>query len=392
VVTPSGTVCRTGSGDSCDLDETCTGTAGQACPADDAPGNAGVVCRTGSGDLCDPDETCTGTPGATCPPDVVSSAGTVCRPAAGDCDVEEQCDGTVGDACPPDVFVSAGTVCRAVTTGDVCDEEEVCDGSSAACPPDAVKPAGTECRASSGECDPAEDCDGSSKQCPPDTFSPDGTSCTDDGMFCTGVETCQSGACTGSGDPCGGAYCDEIEGICLSGGCPSGPLACRSATKSIFLVKNKTPDSKDKLIWKWIKGESTDQTEFGDPTTSADYSLCVYAGTTASLVAELDVMPDGTLWKPIGTKGYKFKDNTLTEYGVQKVILKGSDQNKSKALVKGKGDNLPDLPPASDPMLALDLPVKVQLINQSNGICFEGVYDTPDIKKNEPALFKAKAQ
>ena len=250
-------------------------------------------------------EQCDGT-NKQCPPDGFDT-GTICRAAtSGDlCDADEACDGS-GVNCPADGVKAAGTVCR--PGADLCDAEEQCDGSSKQCPADVVASAGTVCRPAAGECDVAEECDGSSAACPADGFVTDGTSCTDDGMFCTGTESCQSGVCTGSGDPCGGAYCDEIEGICLSGGCPSGPLACRSAAKSIFLVKNKTPDSKDKLIWKWIKGQETNQTEFGDPTTSADYSLCVYAGTTATLVAQLQVAPDGTLWQPIGTKGYKYKD------------------------------------------------------------------------------------
>ena len=212
-------------------------------------------------------------------------------------------------------------------------------------------------------------------------------------MFCDGTETCQSGVCASSGDPCTMATtCDEISDTCLATGCPSSPLTCRSAAKSIFLVKNKTPDSKDKLIWKWIKGEATSQTEFSDPISTATYSLCVYSGASPTLVAEVNVSAGGGLWSPIGSKGYKYKDKNGTQDGIQKIILKGSDQNKSKALVKGKGTDLPDLPPASNPALALDLPVTVQLINHDNGICFGGVYDSGDVKKNEPALFKAKAQ
>jgi hypothetical protein len=38
------------------------------------------------------------------------------------------------------------------------------------------------------------------------------------------------------------------------------------------------------------------------------------------------------------------------------------------------------------------LPVKVQLVNSGSGECWEGEYDTPDIKKNETGQFKAKAQ
>ena len=176
----------------------------------------------------------------------------------------------------------------------------------------------------------------------------DGTSCTDDGMFCTGTESCQSGVCAGSGDPCGGAHCDEIEGICLSG-CPAGPIACRSAEKSIFLVKNKTPDSKDKLIWKWIKGENDSRRSSATRLATADYTLCVYSGVSATLVAELDVLREER--SGVGEdhgKGYKYKDETGTEYGVQKIVFKASDKDKSKALVKGKGNGLPELPPATD--------------------------------------------
>ena len=100
--------------------------------------------------------------------------------------------------------------------------------------------------------------------------------------------------------------------------------------------------------------------------------------------------PDGRLWQPISTKGYKYKDK---RHGVRRPEdhpQGRAAKDKAKALVKGKGDNLPDLPPANDPLLALDLPVKVQLINNSNGICFQGVYNSGDIKKNRPDLFKAK--
>ena len=57
---PATTVCNAGSGDLCDVDELCTGTADQACPVDTVAG-AGTVCNAGSGDLCDPDEVCSGT-------------------------------------------------------------------------------------------------------------------------------------------------------------------------------------------------------------------------------------------------------------------------------------------------------------------------------------------
>ena len=43
-------------------------------------------------------------------------------------------------------------------------------------------------------------------------------------------------------------------------------------------------------------------------------------------------------------------------------------------------------------MVDLDLPVKVQVVNEDNGICFESEFLAGDIKKNVPGKFKGKAQ
>jgi hypothetical protein len=79
------------------------------------------------------------------------------------------------------------------------------------------------------------------------------------------------------------------------------------------------------VIWKWIRGEPTSQTEFGDPTGAAEYTLCVYAGTTGALVADAAIPPDPVKWAPIGTKGYRYKDKAGTADGIQRMVLKGSE-------------------------------------------------------------------
>lgn len=170
----------------------------------------------------------------------------------------------------------------------------------------------------------------------------------------------------------------------LCGNTPTG--GCKTAMKSIFIVKDKTPDSKDKLIWKWIKGQPTNTADFADPLSTANYALCIYAGSTNALIADL-LVPPGAGWSNISTKGFKYRDKTAPlPSGIQKVILKAHILDKSKALVKGKGDNLPTITPP------LSLPVTVQLVNSDTGVCFEGMYDTLDLKKNQTGLFKAKAQ
>ena len=65
-------------------------------------------------------------------------------------------------------------------------------------------------------------------------------------------------------------------------------------------------------------------------------------------------------------------------------MLKGSDETKTKLLFKGKGLALPD------PTPPLTLPVAVQIVNSDSGLCWEGVYDTPEVKKNVLGQFKAK--
>ncbi len=169
--------------------------------------------------------------------------------------------------------------------------------------------------------------------------------------------------------------------------CATTPaVGCRTADKSILVAIDKTTDSsKDKLIWKWIKGENTSTADFADPINTAVYSLCLYAGTTNALIGDATVPDSLTLWKPISTKGFKYLDKNLNHAGTQRVILKASVVNKAKVIFKGKGDLLPDIVPP------LDLPVTVQLINSDTGICWEGSFDSLDIKKNDPGKFKGKA-
>ncbi|MDD9934139.1 MAG: DUF4082 domain-containing protein [Myxococcales bacterium] len=184
--------------------------------------SAGLLCRAGSGDSCDPDETCDGA-SADCPADVVRASGEVCRVGSGDlCDPDETCSGVAGAACPGDTVAAADTVCRA-GSGDLCDPDETCSGvAGAACPGDTVAAADTVCRAGSGVCDLEESCDGvAGNPCPTDLSVADGTSC-EAGDFCTSGDSCQAGACVeGTGSPCDSdETCVEADDACA--GCGDG--------------------------------------------------------------------------------------------------------------------------------------------------------------------------
>jgi hypothetical protein len=413
-VEPNSTLCR-GSTGVCDVADNCDGV-GKTCPADVVePGS--TVCRAGSvGQECDAVETCDGV-GVNCPADGVLPNGSLCRSTAGVCDVAELCDG-VGSDCPADAVEPSSTVCRAGSVGQECDAVETCDGAGVNCPADGVLASGTTCRTAAGVCDFSETCDGAGSDCPADGanssaqcrasagvcdvaetcgvgddcpadgFQPDGTNC-DDSTFCNGVQICTAGACGGSSSPCMmGETCDEGGDVCFTGNCPPSPSACMVAAKNKVLIKNNTSDdTKDKVLFKWLKGPLTTQSTFADPITAANYSLCFYAGATPALLQSIEVPFSGTKWTAISTKGYKYKDPAGTEDGITKIIVKSGAAGKSKAIVKGKGMALPDFD-TDLPIAMADLPLIVQLRNNGNGMCFEGTFATP--KKNLLTQFNAK--
>lgn len=211
----------------------------------------------------------------------------------------------------------------------------------------------------------------------------DGTSCTD-GLFCNGAEECQNGMCQNGAEACTPLGCDEAADECS---CPASILPdCRTADKSLLLLK-QTEDSRDKLLWKWINGEATSINEFGDPTTDADYLMCIYTGPTQTLLTGGAIhIADGAGWEGTST-GWKYGDSGAAQDGVHKTLLKGSLENRSKILVKGKGTALPDpalpIPPA-------DLPLIVQLVNDDTPVCWESTFGPSDVLVDSLEQFKAK--
>ncbi len=174
--------------------------------------------------------------------------------------------------------------------------------------------------------------------------------------------------------------------------CGSTPLSgCRLPTqsdKALLLLKEGSDDSKDKLIWKWLKGADTTLGQLGDPTTTTDYALCVYSGTGETLIMEAKVPAAGTCgggpcWSTAGSTGFKYKSKPAVSDGIEKVLVKSGAAGKAKALVKGKGPGL------NMPALPLLQPVRVQLINELNE-CAEAVYSGTPIH-NDTNQFKGKA-
>jgi len=165
-----------------------------------------------------------------------------CGGACGDGTVDEieDCDlGTdngPGSCCSEECrMLAAGQVCRP-GSGDVCDPDEVCDGTSPSCPLDVITDPSMVCRVSSGDaCDPPETCSGEpGLPCPTDAHEADGTSCTGNGEDeCTMADTCLAGVCADNDLPAT-ASCGEgvAEPTCNPDRC-DGAGACTDAAAAM---------------------------------------------------------------------------------------------------------------------------------------------------------------
>jgi hypothetical protein len=70
-------------------------------------------------------------------------------------------------------------------------------------------------------------------------------------------------------------------------GCAAVSLSgCRIAEKSTLQYRDNVDDDRDRLTYKWNKGEATSQAEFGDPENSTQFDLCLYRGGSEVLVVD----------------------------------------------------------------------------------------------------------
>jgi cysteine-rich repeat protein len=199
-----------------------------------------------------------------------------------------------------------------------------------------------------------------------------GSAC-DDGDVCTAVDVCDgAGACLGAVGP---------------------DAACRVAERGTLLLRDREPNTRDVLTWKWTKGAATFVGELGHPVGGATrYEVCVFdeSAGVPSLVLRAAVEAGGTCkgspcWKALGggLKGFRYGDREAATAGLRTLVVKPGAEGKAKVIVKGKGGALPlpALPLAANPK------VTVQLV-ASTGACWASVFDAPP-KANDAGQFKA---
>jgi len=248
-----------------------------------------------------------------------------------------------------------------------------------------------------GILDLGEECDDGNKAsgdcCSPTCqLDAEGTSCANDDV-CDGAEACDgAGTCLSGpplncddGDLCTQDLCDPVDG-CQS---TEGPATvCLTPGRAKIDIVDKPDDSKDKLNWRWLKGEETLLGDFGQPNTSTDYALCIYDGVSGNPVLKSTlVAPPGASWSIAGSNGFKYRDRLALADGLKNIVLKAGPLGKAKVIVKAKGLNLPTpIPVGPSAFFEQNPNVIVQLVN-SAGLCWTTEFAPPAATSND-ARFK----
>jgi hypothetical protein len=162
--------------------------------------------------------------------------------------------------------------------------------------------------------------------------------------------------------------------------CPPAPRAgCRSGGRSKLTIVQRGRDA-DSLSWQLRSSEPTSRADFGDPTTTTDVSLCLYADGRS--VAELHV-PAASGWTA-SAKSMQYDGKGIRGDGVRKVVLQARDEAGARLRVKGKGRRLPVLG------LPLAAPLTVQLVNLQTGVCWERTFTAPDVRRSDALKLRAE--
>jgi len=156
------------------------------------------------------------------------------------------------------------------------------------------------------------------------------------------------------------------------------------------MLRDRTPDTRDLLAWKWLKGDATSVAAFGDPTSTTAYAVCLYDETAGAptLVQSIAIPPGGlcagqACWKP-RTHGSRYANKAGTPDGVVSILLNDGGPGTAHISVKATGLNLtpPSLPLQQDPKVTLQL-------QNDLGECWDADYTTA--QRNEIGNFKAKS-
>jgi hypothetical protein len=144
-----------------------------------------------------------------------------------------------------------------------------------------------------------------------------------------------------------------------------------------LLIKDRSDDARDRIAWKWRSNGPVATADFGSPTTTNDYAVCVYDQSGAGSMLRMDATaPAGGVcagkpcWRALAT-GFLYADRELTPHGLRTVRLSAGDAGHGTITVKGRGTPLPL------PSLPLGVPVTVQLQQRDGATCWSATFSAP---------------
>jgi uncharacterized delta-60 repeat protein len=280
----------------------------------------------------------------------------------------EQCDdgdAESGDGCDANCTVTA---CGngIVTSG------EDCDGGDCCTPACAFAASGTPCTADTNACTD-DQCAAAGVCAHPANSAP-----CDDGSVCTANDVCSGGTCGGtpvvSCPPC--QACEYFSGACVEAPRPQCRGTLRQLKSALDVTVSTTPE-RQSLRWRYRYGVATSVDDFGEPTSTDAYDVCLFQHyqpfAPNDLVWQASIPAGGVCngtacWKA-GARGPIYHDRTRAADGIDRLTLRASDDGRTKIDLKAKGGNLaaPNVSYTSRPLL-------LQL-QRSDGPCWETTFD-----------------
>jgi uncharacterized delta-60 repeat protein len=178
-------------------------------------------------------------------------------------------------------------------------------------------------------------------------------------------------------------------------GCAPAPRdGCRGPAKTgsaALRIRNAAHDQRDRVAWR-LHAEATALDDFGDPTDTDDYTLCIYdesaGGPTlifeAAAPGGVDCSLKSRCWNAGGSR-IRYRDPERLPAGLDSLLLREGADAKARIVALGRGPRLTGAPLGLPP-LPLPLPARVQ-VQGSHGPCWEASYSASGVRRNDAEQF-----
>lgn len=133
--------------------------------------------------------------------------------------------------------------------------------------------------------------------------------------------------------------------------CSGGPRLCKVPGVTSLSIRTEADPRRDEATFNWARGAATTSAELGDPTTTTQYSICVWdrVAGTPTLVMEMAAPAGSTCrgrpcWRPSSTGGFRYNDPDLSPDGVRRITLEPGSAGRARVTVTAHGAAMPNPP------------------------------------------------